>query len=74
LLAKEYAEGQYRYTEAIVGLMQFLLIWAQRFTVEEWQSVPGNAKEQLTQQFLVLLEANFKEQHSPKWYAQKLGV
>ena len=74
LIAEEYAEAQQGYGEAIVGLLQFLLVWAQRFTVDSWQSQPKTARDHLTLQFLALLETNFKREHNPQWYAQELGV
>ena len=74
LIAEEYAQAEQGYGEAIVGLLQFLLVWSQRFAVDAWQSQPKTARDQLTLQFLNLLELHFRAEHNPQWYAQELGV
>jgi len=74
LIAEEYAQAEQGYGKAIIGLLQFLLIWAQRFAIEEWQTHPKNARDHLTLEFLNLLEEHFRAEHNPHWYAQELGV
>lgn len=74
LLYREYMTKDFKRREMLVSLLKIFLIEAQR---EMPISDPGGthtAGQRLTRQFLDLVKQQVTEYHSPKAYAEELGV